>query len=76
VLFPVHCGEGRPFDLKVLTLGVRNMRVPVFILEHPMEGMIAGILLLVLLFGSTDRRAAESSISLTPQAQIASSQKM
>jgi hypothetical protein len=52
------------------------MRVPVFILEHPMEGLIAGILLLVLLFGSTDRRAAESNTALTPQAQIASSQKM
>ena len=49
------------------------MRIPVFILEHPLEGLIAGILLLVLLFGSTDRHAAELG---TPQAQIASSQKL
>jgi hypothetical protein len=35
------------------------MRIPNFILEHPVEGLIAGVLLLVLLFGSADRHAAE-----------------
>ena len=49
------------------------MRIPVFILEHPMEGLIAGILLLVLLFGSADRHAAEMA---KPSAQIASSEKL
>ena len=28
------------------------MRIPAFIVEHPLEGLIAGILLLALLFGS------------------------
>ena len=37
------------------------MRIPVFILEHPVEGLIAGILLLVLLVGSADRHAAEGA---------------
>ena len=49
------------------------MRIPGFILEHPMEGLIAGILLLVLLVGSADRQAAEAA---KPGAQIASSQKL
>jgi hypothetical protein len=35
------------------------MRIPAFIIEHPLEGLIAGILLLALLFGSADRHAAE-----------------
>jgi hypothetical protein len=35
------------------------MRIPAFITEHPVEGLIAGALLLALLFGSSDRHAAE-----------------
>jgi len=35
------------------------MRIPAFILEHPVEGLIAGVLLLALIFGSADRHAAE-----------------
>lgn len=35
------------------------MRIPSFILEHPVETMIAGVLLLVMVFGSADRHAAE-----------------
>ena len=35
------------------------MRIPAFIAEHPLEGLIAGVLLLALLFGSSDRHAAE-----------------
>jgi hypothetical protein len=51
------------------------MRVPTFILEHPLESCIAGVLLLALLFGSADRHAAEMAV---PQhgAQLASTDKM
>jgi hypothetical protein len=35
------------------------MRIPAFILEHPVESVIAGVLLVALLFGSADRHAAE-----------------
>ena len=35
------------------------MRLPAFILEHPLEAFVAGLLLLALLFGSADRHAAE-----------------
>jgi hypothetical protein len=35
------------------------MRIPAFIIEHPGESLIAGVLLLALLFGSADRHAAE-----------------
>jgi len=35
------------------------MRIPARILEHPVEALVAGVLLLVLLFGSADRNAAE-----------------
>jgi hypothetical protein len=51
------------------------MRVPTFILEHPVESCIAGLLLLAVLFGSADRHAAEIAV---PQygAQIASTDKM
>jgi len=35
------------------------MRIPSFILEHLLETLIAGTLLLVLVFGSSDRHAAE-----------------
>ena len=51
------------------------MRVPTFILEHPLESAIAGLLLLAVLFGSADRHAAE--LAKTGQgAQIASTDKM
>ena len=51
------------------------MRIPVFILEHPVEGLIAGILLLALLFGSADRHAAEAAKPLAGT-QIVSSEKL
>jgi len=53
------------------------MRVPTFILEHPLESAIAGLLLLAVLFGSADRHAAEMAKAM-PQhgAQIASTDKM
>jgi hypothetical protein len=35
------------------------MRIPARILEHPVEALLAGMLLLALLFGSADRNAAE-----------------
>ena len=35
------------------------MRIPAFLIEHPLEALIAGVLLLALLFGSSDRHAAE-----------------
>jgi hypothetical protein len=44
------------------------MRIPAFILEHPVEGLIAGVLLLALIFGSADRHAAEVD---APAAQVA-----
>lgn len=56
-----------------MTLGVRDMRIPGFILEHPLEGLIAGILLLVLLVGSADRQAAEAA---KPATQIAAGEKL
>ena len=37
------------------------MRIPTFIHEHPLETLIAGLLLLAMLFGSADRHAAEVS---------------
>jgi hypothetical protein len=57
--------------------GLRNMRVPTFILEHPLESAIAGVLLLAVLFGSADRHAAELAKTVPQQgAQIASTDKM
>ena len=35
------------------------MRIPAFLIEHPLETLVAGVLLLALLFGSSDRHAAE-----------------
>ncbi|HYS46069.1 MAG TPA: hypothetical protein VEM35_06505 [Rhizomicrobium sp.] len=49
------------------------MRIPTFILEHPLEALIGGVLLLVLVFGSADRHAAEVA---KPGAQLASTGKM
>ena len=37
------------------------MRIPTFILEHPVETLIAGVLLLVMVFGSADRHAVETA---------------
>jgi hypothetical protein len=51
------------------------MRIPAFILEHPVEGLIAGVLLLALLFGSADRHAAEVSLP-AHDAQAAATAKM
>jgi hypothetical protein len=35
------------------------MRIPAFLTEHPVETLLAGILLLALLFGSADHHAAD-----------------
>jgi len=47
------------------------MRIPAFIVEHPLEGLVAGILLLALLFGSADRHAAEVSAPSHGHAKVA-----
>jgi hypothetical protein len=52
------------------------MRIPAFILEHPVEGLIAGVLLLALLFGSADRHAAEVAVPAAHDAQAAATAKM
>jgi hypothetical protein len=50
------------------------MRIPAFIVEHPLETLIAGVLLLALLFGSADRHAAE--VAVPPHdAQVAAAGK-
>jgi len=46
------------------------MRIPAVFLEHPVEVLIAGALLLALIFGSSDRHAAEVAAP-TVQAQMA-----
>ena len=48
------------------------MRIPAFILEHPVETLIAGVLLIALLFGSSDHHAADVAQS----SQIAAADKM
>ena len=49
------------------------MRIPAFIIEHPGESLLAGILLLALLFGSADRHAAEvAAPAQAAHAQMAS----
>ena len=48
------------------------MRIPTFILEHPVEAMIAGVLLLVMVFGSADRHAVEVAKAPSHTGQIAS----
>jgi len=35
------------------------MRIPAFLLDHPIEALVAGVLLLALVFGSADHHAAE-----------------
>jgi hypothetical protein len=47
-----------------------KMRIPPVVLEHPVEVLIAGALLLALIFGSSDRHAAEVATP-TLQAQMA-----
>ena len=46
------------------------MRIPGVVFEHPVEALIAGALLLALIFGSSDRHAAEVA-SPAVQAQMA-----
>jgi hypothetical protein len=50
------------------------MRIPAFITEHPLESLIAGVLLLALLFGSADRHAAEVAAP-SHDAQVAAAGK-
>jgi len=52
------------------------MRIPNFILEHPLECLIAGVLLLVLLFGSADRHAAEGAKTGPAGTKIVAAGKM
>jgi hypothetical protein len=47
------------------------MRIPAFILEHPGESVIAGVLLLALIFGSADRHAAEVQAPTQQGPQVA-----
>jgi hypothetical protein len=47
------------------------MRIPAFILEHPLEGLLAGVLLLALIFGSADRHAAEVANTAEQGPQVA-----
>ena len=49
------------------------MRIPAFITEHPVESVLAGVLLLAVLFGSADRQAAEAA---KPVSQVATAQKI
>ena len=35
------------------------MRIPAFLIEHPIETLLAGVLLFALLFGSADRRGRQ-----------------
>jgi hypothetical protein len=49
------------------------MRIPAFITEHPIESLLAGVLLLAVLFGSADRQAAEAA---KPAAQVAAAEKI
>ena len=49
------------------------MRIPAFVYEHPIESLIAGVLLAVVLFGSADRKAVESS---DPAAQMAVAERV
>jgi hypothetical protein len=46
-----------------------KMRIPAVLLEHPLEVLIAGALLLGLIFGSSDRHAAE--VAAPTQAHMA-----
>ena len=48
-----------------------KMRIPAVFLDHPVEVLIAGALLLALIFGSSDRHAAEVAAAPTMQAQMA-----
>jgi hypothetical protein len=45
--------------MTVLRAMESKMRIPAVLLEHPVEVLIAGALLLALIFGSSDRHAAE-----------------
>jgi len=51
------------------------MRIPTFILEHPAEALIAGVLLLVLVFGSADRHAVETA-KAAPDAHLAAAVRL
>lgn len=50
------------------------MRIPAFVFEHPVESLIAGVLLLALLFGPTDRHAVQAAKQST--AQVAAAQNL
>ena len=50
------------------------MRIPAFVYEHPVESLIAGLLLLALMFGPTDRYTAQAAHK--SGAQIAAVQKL
>ena len=51
------------------------MRIPAFLIEHPLETLIAGVLLVVMLFGSSDRHAVEVAAQ-RPGAQVAAMDKL
>jgi len=56
--------------MTVLRAMESKMRIPAVLLEHPVEVLIAGALLLALIFGSSDRHAAEVAAP-SVQAQMA-----
>lgn len=47
------------------------MRFPAFLIDHPLETLVAGVLLLALIFGNADHHAAEVASQNGPQNSIA-----
>jgi hypothetical protein len=48
------------------------MRIPAFVMEHPVESLIAGVLLLALLLGPNDRYSVEAARASHGVSQVAS----
>lgn len=52
------------------------MRIPVFVAEHPVESLIACVLLLALLFGPTDRFTSQAANASAGGAQVAYAERL
>ena len=52
------------------------MRIPNFVYEHPVESLIACVLLLALLFGPTDRFTVDTANASVGGARVASAERL
>lgn len=52
------------------------MRIPAFLIDHPVEALVAGVLLLALVFGGADHHAADAAHASQDDAKVVAATRL